>query len=163
MWRAPVTYARFAVVWVPLTLGLLGLTGLFRHLQLPFEAGACGAAGILCAVGFPFWYRAWVRERVRLFAADLGVRGPTGLITLTLTEDALTWQTETVRFGARWEDMAGVEVVGGNTYINVTAWFVAVVPRRGFVSPEDYEAVQVFAIRKLASRNRSALVGRVGS
>ncbi len=77
------------------------------------------------------------------------MRGMIGPITLILSEDRLVEITETTRSEMRWEDMKGLDVSVDYTFIFVTGLSAAIVPRLGFDSDNEYEAVRDYAIARL--------------
>ena len=80
----------------------------------------------------------------------LGGRGIIGERGLSLSEELLVAVSETFRTEVRWENMTGVEVVGDTTYIFISGISALILPRHGFDSDAEYEAVRDFALRKLA-------------
>lgn len=94
-------------------------------------------------------YRRGSERSIRRYFREQGTRGVVGRITLVLTDEKLTYRTETVESVARWGDMKGVEVVGECTYIWVSGLQAAIIPRHGFEREEDYVAVRDFALAKL--------------
>ena len=129
--RSPSMKWRFGLGWAFLTLGFLIWAALLAT-PYPVAAISLAVAGVVCGVGYPFFFRVYVKRGVRAVAEDLGARGVIGRITLVLTDDTLTERTESVQSVARWKDMKGVEVVGDNTYIYVTGLLAAIIPRHGF-------------------------------
>ena len=146
--RSPSMKWRLALGWVLIPLGCWVGAALLASGD-PALAAGLAAGGAACAVIAPPVQRASIASAVRAYAHDLGTRGVIGRITLVLEDDTLTERTESVQSVARWRDMQGVEVVGDCTYIHVTGLLAAIVPRRGFERPEDYEAVRDFAVAKL--------------
>jgi len=139
----PVLFAMSAVVLWQLGEGVTRLLAFF----LVF-------GGIAHLILFPFFYRARVESGVRKFVEKMGTAGVTGDITLILSEETLTEVTSSTRSTARWADMVGIEDAADRVYIYITGISASVIPRSGFESDEDYEAVRAFALRKLADRVR---------
>ncbi len=146
--RSPSLKRRLVLGWLFVPLWCwIGAALLFDGNPTP--AAVLAAAGVVYAVIHPFVQRASITSAFRAYAQDLGVQGVIGRIHLTLENDTFTERTELVQSVARWRDMRGVEVVGDCTYIYVTGLLAAIVPRRGFENPEDYDAVRDFAVAKL--------------
>jgi hypothetical protein len=98
---------------------------------------------------FPSRYREGLARSTRAFVKNLGGRGILGERRLILSEGLLVAISETFRTEARWENMTGVEVVGEYTYIFISGISALILPRHGFNSDAEYEAVRDFALRKL--------------
>jgi hypothetical protein len=154
--KAGVGRASYLLLWfiVPV-LCTGGAMGLWQYggAMRPIAIGLALAAGVFLVV-YPFLHRAAIRRNLRACAERAGTHGVTGPITLILSEDALTEITETGRSEVKWADMAGIEVVGDRTYIYASGASAAVIPRSGFATGAEYEAVRDFALRKLADRVR---------
>ena len=146
--RSPSMKWRLALGWVLGPLGCWIGAALMVGVN-PAIAAVLAVSGVVCAVIVPSFQRASIASAVRAYAQDLGASGVIGRITLVLDDDTLTERTESVQSVAHWRTMRGVEVVGDCTYIYVTGLLAAIMPRRGFERPEDYEAVRDFAVTKL--------------
>jgi hypothetical protein len=113
------------------------------------------AISLFWLVIFPSRYREGLALNTRRFVKKLGGRGIIGERGLILTEELLVAVSETFRTEVRWENMTGIDVVGECTYIFISGISALVIPRQGFDSDAEYEAVRDFALRKLAGRGPS--------
>ncbi|WP_420841886.1 YcxB family protein [Fimbriiglobus ruber] len=105
-------------------------------------------AGLLYAFWFPLTYKSRVEGLLRAHLQKNGSRGIVGPITLILTDDSLTEITEITRSEARWQNIQRVDVSGDYTFIYVNSSSAAILPRHGFDSGEEYEAVRDFALAR---------------
>jgi hypothetical protein len=126
-----------------------GLWTLILFAESPTAALFVGLLTIVFVAAYPQFHRVTERRHVGKQINAMGAHGLIGRITLVLTDESLTEQTETVRSEVRWQDMNRVEVVGDITYIFLTGMSMAIIPRHGFERDEDYMAVRDFAIAKL--------------
>jgi hypothetical protein len=102
---------------------------------------------------FPGLHRSAIARNVRSFVKNLGARGVICERTLILSEDRLVSISETFRIEVLWGNMTGVDVVGECTYLFISGIFAVILPRHGFDSDSEYEAVRDFALRKLDGQN----------
>lgn len=93
------------------------------------------------------WYLRW-------FVQHQGAQGVLGEIRLILTEDTLTEITETTTTTARWQSIHRLDEAPEHFYIYVTSFAAAIVPRRAFASPAEYDAAREFAKMCLARAGR---------
>ena len=115
----------------------------------PAAAICVGLLTVASLAAYPRIHRVTEKRHVGRLIKAMGARGLIGRITLILTDESLTEQTETVRSVARWQDMNRVEAVGDCTYIYLTGMSMAIIPRHGFERDEDYTAVRAFVMGKL--------------
>lgn len=142
----------FLIVWlVPPALGLAATVWLLLFDHLPLAIGLAGIS-LFWLVFLPLRYRDALASNARTFVKKLGGRGILGERGLILTEEMLVAVSESFRTEVRWENMTGVDVVGECTYIFITGISALLIPRHGFDSDAEYEAVRDFALRKLAGR-----------
>jgi hypothetical protein len=150
--KSGVGRSAYFILW--LGLPILFALGALQAVQFSREIAAL--AFVILAVFwlcfFPFRYRDALARNARTFVKKLGGRGIIGERGLILSEELLVAISETFRTEARWENMTGVDVVGEYTYIFLTGISALILPRRGFDSDSEYEAVRDFVLRKLARR-----------
>lgn len=142
----------YLVIW--LGPPILCAAGAVRALQHDHEIAACWLLGvaIFWLVMIPSRYREGQARSIRAFVKKLGGRGIIGERGLSLSEEMLVAVSETFRTEVRWENMTGVEVVGDCTYIFISGISALILPRHGFDSDAEYEAVRDFALRKLVGQ-----------
>ena len=154
--KSGVGRASYLLVWLIVPVLCTGVAlGLWQSFDSakPIAIGLALAAGVFLII-YPFLYRATIKRNLRAYAEQAGTHGVTGPVTLVLSEDSLTEITETGRSEVKWADMAGIEVVGERTYIYASGTSASVLPRSGFATAVEYEAVRDFALRKLADKVR---------
>jgi hypothetical protein len=145
----------YLIMWlVPPALGIAATVRLLQLDHLPLAIGLTGIS-LFWLVFLPVRFRDALARNARAFVKKLGGRGIIGERGLILTEEMLVAVSEIARTEVRWENMAGVDVVGETTYIFISGISALIVPRRGFDSDAEYEAVRDFALRKLAGRKAS--------
>jgi len=93
----------------------------------------------------PFLHGAMQSYAAKSQLKEDGGRGIVGEIRLILTDDMLTEVTEVTTSAARWTDIHRIDSVRGYTFIYVTPMAAAILPCRGFPSPELYEQTVEFA------------------
>ena len=145
----------FLMVW--LGLPILCATGAVWLLELGREMVAIWLLGVAVfwLLMIPSRFREGQARGIRAFVKKLGGRGIIGERGLSLSEELLVAVSETFRTEVRWENMTGVDVVGDTTYIFISGISALILPRHGFDSDAEYEAVRDFALRKLAGRAQS--------
>jgi hypothetical protein len=109
-------------------------------------------AGAFWLFTFPANYRKALRRNVRTMVKRLGGHGIIGERALVLSEERLVAISETFRTEVRWEHVQDVEEVGDATYVFISGISAVILPRHGFDSDAEYEAVRDFALRKLDGR-----------
>lgn len=154
--KARVGRASYVLVWLIVPILCSGVAmGMWQYggAMRPVAIGLALAAAAFLIV-YPFLHRAAIRRNLRACAEQAGTQGVTGPITLVLSEESLTEITETGRSEVKWAEMKGIEVVGERTYIYASGTSASVLPRSGFATAAEYEAVRDFALRKLADKVR---------
>jgi hypothetical protein len=142
----------YLVAW--LGLPIFCAAGAVWLLQSDCEPLAVGLAGLAAfwLIIFPYRFRDAPARNVRTHVKNLGGRGIIGERAVILSEEKLVAISETFRTEVRWENMTGVEVVGECTYVFISGISALILPRHGFATDEEYEAVRDFALRKLADK-----------
>lgn len=146
---SPTFKRQYVVGWVVVPVaGLVAAVLVFFFVHWLFVAPILVLATYY-AIFYPLMHRRGAERSVRRYLQELGTRGLVGHVTLLLTDETLTYRTETVESVARWADMKGVKVVEDCTYILLSGLQVAVIPRHGFEREEDYAAVRDFVADRL--------------
>lgn len=136
--------------WVGLTLTSFALAAVFYFIR---DSGITALplflAGVFFLVFYPTWYWHSIKTYLSTSLVEADLRGIVGRIELKLTDESLTEVTETGRTEVRWDRMIGFEVLTDRAYIYVNEESAAMLPRAGFDTEKDYEAVLDFVISRL--------------
>ncbi len=140
----------FLLAWLILPAACLATAVAVVYGDGPIGQAAywAGIAAIWVAV-YPWFHRRLVARHVRNFAKGLGVRGVIGPIRLILTDTSVVEITELTRTEARWQDLAGIDVLDDYTFVLITGMSAAIIPRHGFEREADYDRVRDFALARL--------------
>ncbi len=135
--------------WVGLTGGFVAIGVLLLLFLHWVPSLVCGILAIYFVILYPLIYRRGKERAIRQYLESLGTQGLTGPVTLTITEDTLTYRTETTTTTVRWRDMNGVQDLGDAIFLQVNSLSAAVLPRRRFERGDEYDAVRDFALAVL--------------
>jgi hypothetical protein len=124
----------------------------FHRTSFPEHTLTAVVVSIVWVIVYPICHRTIGSESYRAVARTMETYGHLGRITLILAEETLTERTAAFDTVARWDKMFGIEEVGDVTYIYVTGFAAAIIPKHGFRRSDDYERVRDFAMGKLAQR-----------
>jgi hypothetical protein len=150
--RSAVLWRLVVFEWIALTVVLgYGATALAINGDV-WLALISAALCLLSAAFFPSLLWTFLNWLNWANARRTGTRGVIGRITLVLNQETLLEITETTRTEARWKDIKGAEIDGDYTFIYVTGLSAAILPRHGFSSDKEYQAVQEFALARMEQR-----------
>lgn len=110
-----------------------------------------GLLGLVYAAIYPWLYRRTVARRVKKYVDEHSMVGIEGLCELILDEETINVINECWRFEIKWRYVHKIVETDTHAFIYTTAVGAAIVPKRFFLSDNEYRKVVDYAKERLAA------------